>query len=108
MILAEATLVDGQVLGGNSSFLNNVYGDLTRNGNTRLMRSNIEFGSRLDLDMRFLTNAPSDATYGGMNLYNTLSTRQNTAYSRVEPVFNTTTYTIHQSIYQVQHKTTQQ
>ena len=32
-ILSEANLIDGQLLGGNSSFLSNVYGNLVQRGN---------------------------------------------------------------------------
>ena len=90
-IISEAKLVNGQLLGGNSSFLSNVYGNLTQNGNQKLMQRDIQFSGKLDLDMRFIAEGLSASLYGGMNFFNTLFANQNPAFAVYEPVFDETT-----------------
>jgi TonB-linked SusC/RagA family outer membrane protein len=87
-ILAQAKLIDGQLLGGNSSYLNNVYGGLTRDGNQRLMRRNVQFSSYLDVDMSFITQGLSARGYAGMNFYNSLFSNQNPSFAVYEPLFD--------------------
>jgi TonB-linked SusC/RagA family outer membrane protein len=87
-VLSEANLVDGQVLGGNSSFLNNVYGNLVQNGVRKLMQRDIQFSGKLNLDLSFLTKGLSGSVYGGMNFFNTLYTNQDPDFAVYEPVFN--------------------
>ncbi|MFC2115926.1 SusC/RagA family TonB-linked outer membrane protein [Bacteroidota bacterium] len=87
-ILTDAQLEDGQVLGGNSSFLDNVYGTLSRSGNRRLMQREVQFSAKLNLDMSFITNGLSASAYAGMNLYNSLTTLQNSVFSVYEPFFD--------------------
>lgn len=86
-ILSEAKLVNGQLLGGNSSFLNNVYGNLTSNGGTRSNSREFQFGLKLDIDMDFITKGLSGRIYGGMNFYNSLFSRQDQDFAVYEPVF---------------------
>ena len=87
-ILSQARLVDGQLLGGNSSYLNNVYGGLTRNGNQRLMRRNVQFSSVLNLDLSFITEGLSARAYAGMNFYNSLFSSQDPSFAVYEPLFD--------------------
>lgn len=87
-ILSKAILVDGQLLGGNSSFLNNVYGTFTRNGKKKLMQRNVQFNGKLDVDLRFITEGLSASIYAGMNFFNTLFSRQNSQFAVYEPVFD--------------------
>lgn len=89
-ILSEATLVDGEVLGGNSSFLNNIYGGFVQNGLRKLMQRDIQFSGKLKLDLSFLTEGLSGSFYGGMNFFNTLYTRQDQNFAVYEPVFGAT------------------
>ncbi len=84
-VLAGANLVDGQLLGGNSSFLNNMMGDLIQNGNTKEMKRNVQFSGRLDLDLSFVTPGLAAKAYGGMNFYNTLFSRQEQSFAVYEP-----------------------
>lgn len=90
-LLQSAKLVNGQFLGGNSSFLNNVYGNFIQNGNKKLMQRDVQFSGKLDLDMRFLTEGLSASLYGGMNFFNTLYSNQNPSFAVYEPVFDETT-----------------
>jgi TonB-linked SusC/RagA family outer membrane protein len=90
-ILKDAKLEDGQVLGGNSSHLDNVYGTLIRNGNKRLMQRDVQSSAKLNLDMRFITKGLSASVYAGVNLYNSLATRQNSEFSVYEPFFDQST-----------------
>lgn len=85
-ILAGANLIDGQLLGGNSSFLNNMMGDLTQNGNTKEMKRNVQFSGTLDLDLSFITSGLTAKAYAGMQFYNTLFSRQNQFFAVYEPM----------------------
>lgn len=87
-ILESANLVDGQLLGGNASFLDNMMGDMTQNGNTKLMRRNLQFAGKLDVDLSFITQGLSAKGYGGMQFYNTLYSRQEPSYAVYEPIFD--------------------
>ncbi len=87
-VLSQAKLVDGQLLGGNSSNLDNVYGQLTRNGNQRLMRRNVQVSSFINLDMSFITEGLSAKGYAGMNFYNSLFSQQEPSFAVFEPVFD--------------------
>lgn len=90
-ILSEANLVDGQVLGGTSSFLSNVYGNFIQNGKRKFMQRDVEFSGKLNLDMPFVTKGLSASVYGGMSFYNSLYSFQNPSYAVYEPVFNDAT-----------------
>lgn len=90
MLIQQAKLVDGQLLGGNSSFQNNIYGNLVKNGNRRFMQRDAQFSGKLDIDMRFLTEGLSASIYGGMNFFNTIYSSQNPSFAVYEPVFNET------------------
>lgn len=87
-ILSEANLVDGMVLGGNSSFLNNVYGGFIQNGLRKLMQRDVQFSGKLKLDLGFLTEGLTGSLYGGMNFFNSLYSRQDQDFAVYEPVFN--------------------
>lgn len=89
-ILQGAELVNGQLLGGNSSFLNNVYGNFILNGNKKYMQRDVQFSGKLDIDMRFLTEGLSASLYGGMNFFNTIYSSQNPSFAIYEPVFDET------------------
>lgn len=91
ILLSKAKLVNGQFLGGNSSFLNNVYGNFTQNGNKKLMQRDAQFSGKLDLDMRFLTKGLSVSLYGGMNFFNTIYSSQNPSFAVYQPAFNDVT-----------------
>jgi len=89
MVLSEANLIDGQVLGGSSSFANNqIYGDLVQNGKARDQQRVVQFGGKLDFDLSFITKGLTAKGYAGMNFYNSLFTQQNYEYAIYEPVFN--------------------
>jgi TonB-linked SusC/RagA family outer membrane protein len=87
-IVSQAKLVDGQLLGGNSSYLNNVYGQLTRNGAQKMMRRNVQFSSYLDLDLSFITKGLSAKGYAGMNFFNSLYSEQDPSFAVYEPLFD--------------------
>ena len=87
-ISSDANLVDGMLLGGNPSFLNNAYGRYVQNGNMRLMQRDIQFSGKLNLDLSFITKGLSAGIYGGIEFYNTLYTNQDPDYAVYEPVFN--------------------
>ena len=92
LLLTEANLENGQVLGGSSSFANNhIYGDLVQNGRVRYMQRNVQFGGLLDVDLSFITEGLSAKGYAGMKFYNSLLTQQNYEYAIYEPIFNDST-----------------
>ena len=89
MLLSEANLVDGKVLGGSSSFANNqIYGDLVQNGKVRDEQRIVQFGGKLDIDLSFITKGLAAKGYGGVNFYNSLFTQQDYEYAIYEPVYN--------------------
>ena len=90
MLLSKAKLANGQFLGGNSSFLNNFYGNFIQNGNKKLMQRDVQFSGKLDIDMRFLTEGLSASLYGGMNFFNTIYSNQSPSFAVYEPVFDET------------------
>ncbi len=87
-VLSQANLVNGKVLGGNSTFLNNAYGNYVQNGVKKLMQRDIQFSGKLNLDMSFLTKGLSASMYGGMNFFNSLYSNQNPEYAVYQPVFH--------------------
>jgi len=87
-ILGSANLVNGQLLGGNSSFLDNIMGELRQNGKIKEMRRNVQFAGRLNLDLSFITEGLSAKGYAGMQFYNTLYSRQEPTFAVYEPVFD--------------------
>ena len=89
MVLSEANLLNGKVLGGSSSFANNqIYGDLVQNGRVRDQRRIVQFGGKLDVDLSFITRGLAAKAYAGMNFYNSLFTQQDYEYVIYEPVYN--------------------
>ncbi|MCX6335594.1 MAG: SusC/RagA family TonB-linked outer membrane protein [Bacteroidia bacterium] len=88
LLLSKAHLEDGLLLGGNSTFLNNVYGGFTQLGKKTFMERNAQFGGKLDIDMRFITKGLSASLFGGMNFYNTLAANQNPSFAVYQPVFD--------------------
>ncbi|MCX6325164.1 MAG: SusC/RagA family TonB-linked outer membrane protein [Bacteroidia bacterium] len=87
-IISKAILENGQLLGGNSSFLNNIYGGFTQNGKKTFMQRDAQFSGKLDLDMRFITEGLSASLYGGMNFFNTLYANQSPSFAVYQPVFD--------------------
>ena len=87
IVLEEATLHDGLVLGGNSTYANNqILGDLIQNGRVNYRRSLAQFSSNLDIDLGFITKGLSARGFAGMNFYNTLYSEQLYEYAIYEPV----------------------
>jgi TonB-linked SusC/RagA family outer membrane protein len=92
-IISQARLVNGQLLGGNSSFMDNakmdnIYGRMTRNGDQKLMNRNVQFSSYLNVDMSFITKGLSAKGYAGMNFFNSLFAAQDPSYAVYEPFFS--------------------
>jgi TonB-linked SusC/RagA family outer membrane protein len=90
-VLANADLVDGQLLGGTSSYQNNRYGDIYRTGNSRMMERMVQFNSKLNIDLSFIAQGLSAKMYAGMNFYNSLATNQSADFAVYEPFFNDST-----------------
>ena len=86
-IKSSANLIDGQLLGGNSSFLNNSYGLFTQNGNKKFMQRGAQFNGNLYIDLSAITDGLSANLYGGMNFYNSLFSAQNPQFAVYEPIF---------------------
>jgi TonB-linked SusC/RagA family outer membrane protein len=92
MVISEANLIDGNVLGGSSTFANNqIYGDLAQNGKVRDQSRIVQFGGLLDVDLSFITEGLTAKGYAGMNFYNSLFTQQDYEYAIYEPIYNSTT-----------------
>jgi len=87
-LISTANLENGLLLGGNSTFLNNVYGGFTQNGKKTYNQRSAQFGGTLDIDMRFITEGLSASLYGGMNFFNTMYASQNPTFAVYQPVFD--------------------
>ncbi|MCU0458238.1 MAG: SusC/RagA family TonB-linked outer membrane protein [Bacteroidales bacterium] len=87
-ILSKAKLADGLLLGGNSTFLDNVYGGFTHRGKKTYTQRSAQFGGTIDVDLRFITEGLSASLFGGMNFYNTLFANQNSTFAVYQPVFD--------------------
>jgi len=87
-VLENAKLVDGQLLGGNSTYLDNIYGTFYKNGNIKYMQRDVQFSGKLNLDLSFIAEGLSGSVYGGMNFFNTLFATQSAEFAVYEPFFN--------------------
>ena len=89
MVLDEAVLHNGMVLGGNSSYANNqIYGELFQNGRVNYRQSFVQFSGKLDIDLSFITKGLSARGFAGMNFYNTLYSEQLYEYAIYEPLLD--------------------
>ncbi|MCK4921471.1 MAG: hypothetical protein KAS71_10525, partial [Bacteroidales bacterium] len=89
MVLSDANLIDGKLLGGSSSFANDqIYGDLVQDGRVKYQQRYVQFGGKLDFDLSFITEGLAAKAYAGMNFYNSLFTQQDYEYAIYEPIFN--------------------
>ena len=87
MVLSEAVLHDGKILGGNSTFANNqIHGELVQNGRINYQQSLVQFNGDLDIDLSFITKGLTASAFAGINFYNTLYTEQQYEYAIYEPV----------------------
>ena len=87
-LVSKANLEDGMLLGGNATFLNNVYGGFTQKGKKAYNQRSAQFGGTIDVDLRFITEGLSASLFGGMNFYNTLYANQNSTFAVYQPVFD--------------------
>lgn len=87
-LLSKAILRDGQLLGGNSTFLNNIYGNFTSRGKRKFMQRVAQFGGTLDIDMQSIAKGLSGSVYGGMNFFNSLFSNQSSSFAVYQPVFD--------------------
>jgi TonB-linked SusC/RagA family outer membrane protein len=87
-LVSKAKLADGLLLGGNSTFLDNVYGGFTQRGKKTFNQRSAQFGGTIDIDLRFITEGLSASLFGGMNFYNTLYANQNSTFAVYQPVFD--------------------
>ncbi|MDX2431841.1 MAG: SusC/RagA family TonB-linked outer membrane protein [Bacteroides sp.] len=89
LVLKEAVLHNGMVLGGNSSYANNqIQGELIQNGRVKYQQSIVQFSGDLDVDLSFITKGLSMAGFAAMNFYNTLYSEQSYEYAIYEPLAN--------------------
>lgn len=88
ILLQNANLVNGLVLGGNTTYQDNLLGLLTQNGDRSEMSRMMQFNTGLDLDMSFLTEGLCAKVYGTMNFFNHSVRAQNGTFSVYEPVYS--------------------
>ena len=87
MVLNEAVLHNGMVLGGNSTYANNqIYGELFQNGRINYRQSITQFSGKLDVDLSFITKGLTAKVLAAMNFYNTLYSEQLYDYAIYEPL----------------------
>jgi hypothetical protein len=90
-LVSKARLENGLLLGGNPTFLNNVYGNFTQGGKRTFMQRAAQIGGNLDIDMSSITEGLSASIFGSMNFFNTLYANQNPTFSVYQPVFDDVT-----------------
>ncbi len=91
LVLKNAILHDGMILGGNSTYANSqIYGDLAQNGRVRYRQSLVQFTGNVDVDLGFITKGLSLKGFAGLNFYNTLYSQQNYEYAIYEPLVDST------------------
>jgi TonB-linked SusC/RagA family outer membrane protein len=88
LILSQANLVNGKLLGAMEGDQSNVFGNYVQNGIKKYMERDIQFSGKLNLDMSFLTKGLSASMYGGMNFYNSLYSSQDPDYAVYVPHFD--------------------
>lgn len=91
LVLDNAILHDGMILGGNSSYANNqIYGDLAQNGRVRYRQSLAQFTGNVDVDLGFITKGLYLKGFVGMNFYNTWYSEQLYEYAIYQPLVDST------------------
>jgi TonB-linked SusC/RagA family outer membrane protein len=87
LILKNAILHNGMLLGGNSSYANNqIYGELAQNGTVKYRQSLVQFTGNADVDLGFITDGLSLKAFAGINFYNTLYSEQQYQYAIYQPI----------------------
>jgi TonB-linked SusC/RagA family outer membrane protein len=87
LILDNAVLHDGMILGGNSTYADNqIYGDLAQNGRARYRQGLVQFTGNVDVDLGFITEGLYLKGFAGMNFYNTLFSEQQYQYAIYQPL----------------------
>jgi hypothetical protein len=75
-------------LGGTTEFQDNIYGELTRNGNSKSTDRLIQLSTGLDFDLDFITPGLKASGYFSFDLNNLFVTDLNDRYAVYRPVFD--------------------
>lgn len=85
---AQRSVIGGKyLLGGNTEFVQNVYGDLLLGGYSNTMDRMAQINVGIDLNMDFLTKGLAFKTYFGSDNYNCYTITQNNTYAVYSPTF---------------------
>jgi TonB-linked SusC/RagA family outer membrane protein len=94
IIRADSALVDGAtrinqdyILGGNSIYTQNIYGDLNLGGYVDGIRRNVQLNLGLDFDLGFILPKLKYSTNFSYDNYNRFETFQSNQYAVYEPIF---------------------
>jgi len=88
-ILESAKLYkDEYLLGGTTEFQNNIYGELTRNGNSRQIDRLVQLSTGLDFDLKSITPGLKASVFLSFDLNNMFTSDLNDNYAVYRPVFD--------------------
>lgn len=87
-LLSNAKLIDNKyILGGNSLYTNNPYGELTSNGSSNSINRLMQINTAIDYDLNNLMEGLSATGYLALDIYNGFNERLNNTYAIYAPVF---------------------
>jgi len=93
--LSTAKLVNGKyVLGGTSTYLNNVYGNLNLGGRNTLFSTQVQFSNGIEVDLKAIAKGLKFNTFISIDSYNQFLETQSNTYAIYEPSIATSIVTI--------------
>ncbi len=87
-LIGALKFVNGNnVLGGTSEYLTNIYGELTRNGPSRINQRLVELNTGLDFDLSSITKGLKASLFFSFDMYNMFKTDQLNSYAVYNPTY---------------------
>ncbi|HZH72770.1 MAG TPA: TonB-dependent receptor plug domain-containing protein, partial [Mariniphaga sp.] len=88
-IKESATLINGRyLLGGNSNYLNNLWGNLNLGGYSTQFNTSFQFNTGIEFDLKSIINGLTLKTAFALDYYNQYAELQNNTYAVYEPQWN--------------------
>ena len=87
-IMENAASIDGMLLGGNNTYTQNIYGDFVKGGQRKELDRNLQFNTGLDWDLNKITPGLKVSGYLTFDLFNRLTTFQDSKYAVYNPIAN--------------------
>lgn len=88
--LSSAKLINGKyVLGGSSTYLNNVWGNLNLAGRNTQFSTEVQFSNGIEIDLKSIAKGLKFNTFISIDSYNRFLETQSNTYAIYEPVWTT-------------------